>query len=94
MDAKQITLAQSAWSRMLPISDTATELYYNHLFETDPTTNALSKGNMTAQGRTFKKIITSTVNGLNGIDALIPGVQELSRRIHHRFTTSSCGVSV
>jgi len=65
---------------MLPVSDTAAELFDNHLFETDPTTNALFKGDMKVQGRMFMKMITATVNDLNDIDALIPAVQELGRR--------------
>ena len=46
MDATQITLVQSTWSKVLPVSETAADLFYNRLFEIDPSTEALFKGDM------------------------------------------------
>ena len=80
MDAKQITLVQGTWSKVLPISETAAELFYNLLFEIDPSTKVLFKGDMRAQGRKLMEMITAAVNGLNDLDALVPAVQDLGSR--------------
>ena len=80
MDAKQITLVQGTWSKILPISETAAELFYNRLFEIDPSTKVLFKGDMKVQGRKLMEMITAAVNGLNDPDALVPVVQDLGSR--------------
>ena len=76
LDAKQITLVQSSWSKVLPISEKAAELFYNRLFEIDPSTKALFKGDMKTQGQKLMEMITAAVNGLNDLDGLVPTVQE------------------
>ncbi len=80
MDATQITLVQSSWSKVLPISETAADLFYNRLFEIDPSTKELFKGDMKEQGRNLMQMITAAVNGLNDLDGLVPVVQDLGRR--------------
>ncbi|NQW22701.1 MAG: hemin receptor [SAR202 cluster bacterium] len=80
MDAKQITLVQSTWSKVLPISEKAAELFYNRLFETDPSTKVLFKGDMKTQGKKLMDMITAAVNGLNNLEGLVPTVQDLGRR--------------
>ena len=80
MDAKQITLVQSSWSKVLPISEKAAELFYGRLFEIDPSTKVLFKGDMKEQGRKLMEMITAAVNGLNDLDGLVPVVQDLGRR--------------
>jgi len=80
LDAKQITLVQSTWSKVLPISEKAAELFYNRLFETDPSTKVLFKGDMKTQGKKLMDMITAAVNGLNNLEGLVPTVQDLGRR--------------
>ena len=80
LDADQINLVQSTWSKVLPISETAAELFYNRLFEIDPSTKVLFRGDMEVQGRKLMQMITAAVNGLNDLDGLVPVVQDLGRR--------------
>ncbi|MCH8894251.1 MAG: hemin receptor [Chloroflexi bacterium] len=80
MDAQQINLVQKSWSKILPISDKAAELFYNRLFEIDPSTKVLFRGDMEVQGRKLMQMITAAVNGLNDLDGLVPVVQDLGRR--------------
>ena len=79
MDANQIILVQSSWSKVLPISEKAAELFYGRLFEIDPSTKVLFKGDMREQGRKLMEMITAAVNGLSDLDGLIPVVQDLGR---------------
>ncbi|MEE8466348.1 MAG: globin family protein, partial [Dehalococcoidia bacterium] len=80
LDAIQITLVQNSWSNVLPISEKAAELFYGRLFEIDPSTKVLFKGDMKEQGRKLMNMITAAVNGLNDLDGLVPVVQDLGRR--------------
>jgi len=59
---------------VLPVSETAADLFYNRLFEIDASTEALFKGDMKEQDRKLMQMITAAVNGLNGLDGLIPAV--------------------
>ena len=77
MDATQITLIQSTWSKALFVSETAADLFYNRLLEIDPSTESLFNGDMKEQGRKLMQIITAAVNGLNDLDGLVPAVQDL-----------------
>lgn len=80
MDAKQISQVQSTWRMVLPISEKAADLFYDRLFEVDPSTKVLFKGDMKTQGRMLMDMITAAVNGLNDLDGLVPKVQGLGRR--------------
>ena len=80
MDAQQIHSVKNSWRKILPISEKAAELFYNRLFEIDPSTKILLKGEMKAQGQKLMQMITAAVNGLNDLDGLVPVVQDLGRR--------------
>ena len=80
MDGKQIILVQGSWSKVLPISDIFAKLFYSRLFEIDPSTKILFKGDMEAQGRNLMQMITAVVNGLNDLDRLVAAAQDLGRR--------------
>ena len=80
MDAKQISQVQSTWRMVLPISEKAADLFYDRLFEVDPSTKVLFKGDMKTQGRMLMDMITAAVNGLNDLDGSVPKVQGLGRR--------------
>ena len=80
MDANKIKLVQNSWSKVLPNSEMAANLFYGRLFEIDPSTKVLFKGDMKEQGKKLMNMITAAVNGLNDLDGLVPVVQDLGRR--------------
>lgn len=80
MTPKQIELVQSTWGMVVPIKDTAAELFYAKLFETDPALKALFKGDMKEQGAKLMQMIGVAVNGLNKLDTIVPAVQQLGKR--------------
>jgi len=84
MTPEQIALIQTSFAQVLPIADTAAALFYNRLFELDPSLKPLFKGDMREQGRKLMTMIRVVVNGLNRLDQLVPAVQELGRR-HVRY---------
>jgi hemoglobin-like flavoprotein len=84
MTPKQIELVQGSWRKVLPIADTAAELFYGRLFSLDPALKPLFKGDMKAQGRKLMTMISTAVNGLTRLETIVPAVQDLGRR-HVRY---------
>ncbi|MEW6688732.1 MAG: globin family protein [Pseudomonadota bacterium] len=80
MTPKQIELVQGTWRKVLPIADTAAEMFYARLFAMDPAVKPLFKGDMKAQGRKLTSMISTAVNGLTNLESIVPAVQELGRR--------------
>ncbi|MBV8099008.1 MAG: hemin receptor [Verrucomicrobia bacterium] len=77
-DDKQ--LVRDSWAKVMPISDTAAELFYNRLFELDPSLRPLFTSDMTEQGRKLMGMITVAVNGLDRLDEIIAAVRALGKR--------------
>jgi len=84
MTPQQINLVKTTWQKVLPISDTAADLFYGKLFTTDPTLEPLFKGDMKTQGRKLMGMITTAVTSLDRLEKIVPAVQDLGRR-HARY---------
>jgi hemoglobin-like flavoprotein len=80
MTPEKIALVQSTWAKVVPIKETAAELFYGKLFELDPSLRALFKSDIREQGRKLMAMIGTAVGGLNNLGALVPAVQDLGRR--------------
>ena len=80
MTPKQIELVQSTWRMVVPIADTAAELFYTKLFSLDPSLKPLFKGDMKEQGRKLMNMIGIAVSGLTRLDTIVPAVQALGVR--------------
>jgi hemoglobin-like flavoprotein len=77
----QIQLVQTTWNKLLPIQNEAARLFYDRLFALDPSAKALFRsGDLREQGRKLTAMITTAVNGLDRLDAIVPAVRELGRR--------------
>src|SRR3990170_73805 len=80
MTPKQIELVQGSWKKVLPIADTAAELFYGKLFALDPSLKPLFNGDIKEQGRKLMAMISVAVTGLTRIETIVPAVQDLGRR--------------
>jgi len=80
MTPEQVFLVQKSWRQVLPIADTAAELFYTRLFTLDPSVKPLFKGDMKAQGKKLMAMIGTAVGGLSKLDSIVPTVQDLGRR--------------
>ena len=77
---EQKTLVQDSFALVVPIADTAAELFYARLFELDPSLRSMFRGDMREQGRKLMQMLTVAVRGLDRLDAILPAVQALGRR--------------
>lgn len=80
MTPEQIKLVQESFAKVVPIAEQAAALFYGKLFELDPSLKPLFKGDMTEQGRKLMAMISTAVNGLTDLDAIVPAVQALGER--------------
>lgn len=80
MTPEQVELIKTSWAKVLPISETAAEIFYGKLFTLDPELKSLFKGDMKEQGRKLMAMINTAVNGLSDLEAIVPAVQDLGKR--------------
>lgn len=74
---QQVVLVQSTFRTVQPMAATAAELFYKRLFEIEPATAALFKGDMTQQGRKFIQVLAVAVGSLSSMSTLVAIVQRL-----------------
>lgn len=80
MTPEQIRLVQTSFQKVIPISETAADLFYHRLFELDPSLRGLFKGDMQEQGRKLMHMIHAAVLGLDKPETIIPTVRNLGKR--------------
>ena len=80
MNVQQIALVQDSFAKVAPIAETAATLFYNKLFELDPSLRPLFKGDITEQGAKLMKMLGIAVNSLKSLESLIPIVQSLGEK--------------
>jgi hemoglobin-like flavoprotein len=80
LTAAQKTLVQETFAIIVPIADDAAQLFYQRLFQIDPSLERMFKGDMAEQRRKLTQMLTAAVKGLDRLDQLVPVVQDLGRR--------------
>jgi len=80
MTPEKILLVRSSWQQVLPIKDTAAQLFYGQLFELDPSLRSMFKGDMVEQGRKLMMIINTAVNSLDDLGPILGAVEDMGRR--------------
>jgi hemoglobin-like flavoprotein len=77
---QQKNLVQTTFKQVVPIADTAAQLFYDRLFEVAPSVRVMFKGDMKEQGRKLMMMLSVAVNGLDHLDTIVPAIQDLGRR--------------
>jgi hemoglobin-like flavoprotein len=80
MTPRQVEIVQSTFRSVQPMAATAGEIFYKRLFEIDPATRALFRGDMKQQAHNFMQVLAVAVSGLSSMSTLAPIVQELGLR--------------
>lgn len=84
MTPEEIALIRHSFAKVVPIKETAAEIFYNRLFETAPEVKPLFTGDMKKQGEMLMSALAGVVDNLDNLDAIVPDVQGLARR-HVRY---------
>ncbi len=80
MTPEQKQLVKESWAKILPISETAADMFYTRLFDTYPEVKPYFKGDMKEQGKKLMQMITMAVNGLDRFEPLIEPLQRLGHK--------------
>lgn len=79
MDTQTITLVQESFAKVVPIKETAAEIFYADLFETAPEVKPyFSDADMSEQGAKLMATLGVVVNGLRDLDKIVPVAQQLA----------------
>ena len=85
---QEIALVQESFALVDPIADDAAGLFYNRLFEIDPSTRPLFKGDPAEQGaeqgRKLMGVLKTAIASLDRFDKLIPALKIMGQR-HHDY---------
>lgn len=80
MDKATKMLVQRSWAKVEPNAETAGALFYERLFQLDPSLRSLFTADVKEQGRKLMTMIGLAVRGLDDLNALLPLVKELGAR--------------
>lgn len=80
MNSEQVKLVQGSFAKVLPIADIAADLFYNRLFELDPSLRRMFPADMAEQKHKLMLTLKFAVNSLSRLNELVPAVQDLGRR--------------
>ena len=83
LTAAQKSLVQNSFATIVPIADDAAALFYQRLFELDPSLQGMFRGPMIEQRKKLMQMLTAAVKGLDRLEQLVPVVQDLGRRHVH-----------
>ena len=77
---EQVSHVQSSFAQVVPIADTAADLFYNRLFELDSGLRRLFNEDMREQKKALMAMLAVAVNNLGRLDTIVPAVQALGKR--------------
>jgi hemoglobin-like flavoprotein len=81
MTPDQIILVQQSFREVEAIQEAAAKLFYDRLWEIDPSTAPLfAKSDMALQGHKLMAALALVVNGLSRPEMVIPAAQDMARR--------------
>jgi nitric oxide dioxygenase len=84
MTIEQVTFIRQSWKRILPIAETAGNLFYQKLFTAAPAIRHLFKPDISAQANKLMQVLGYVVTKLDRMEELLPEVQKLAAR-HNQY---------
>ncbi|MBW4707176.1 hemin receptor [Roseobacter sp. YSTF-M11] len=81
MERENIALVQETWQQVVPIADTAADLFYNRLFAIDPGTRSMfAATDMSQQKGKLLQTLAAVISNLHAPDSILRDVESLGRR--------------
>ncbi len=80
MTSRQITLVQDSFRQVEPVLEAATAMFYERLFELDPSLRGLFHRSREEQGRMLAQALTVVVKGIDQPEQLKKAVKALGER--------------
>jgi hemoglobin-like flavoprotein len=81
MTPRQENLIRTSWAQVAPIADAAATIFYDRLFELDPSLRPMfAHTDMAGQRRNLMQTLTVVVKSIDRLAEIVPAVQALGRR--------------
>lgn len=81
MTPRQHELIRATWADVAPIADTAARLFYDRLFELDPSVARMfAATDMAAQRKVLMQTLAVVVKSIDALDTILPAVEAMGRR--------------
>lgn len=80
LTSDQIQAVQQSWEKVATIRDIAADLFYEKLFELDPSVRPLFPDALAEQKKKLMQTLAVCVNGLTDLGEIVPAVEALGQR--------------
>lgn len=80
MTSQQIDLVQNSFAQIRATPDAVAAIFYDKLFELDPSLRPMFRGDLTEQGRKLMQMLSFAVSSLRRLEQIVPAVEDLGRR--------------
>lgn len=80
MTPEQVQLVQSSFQKVLPIADTAADLFYERLFTIAPEVKPLFPDDLGPQKKKLMQMLATAVGNLHQVEKILPAVEDLGKR--------------
>lgn len=80
MTPEQISMVQNSFKNVVPIADTAADLFYDRLFEIAPDVRPMFPDDLKEQKKKLIMMLATAVNNLHQVETILPAVTDLGRR--------------
>ncbi len=80
MTQDDVVLVQTSFQKVVPIADTAADLFYDRLFAIAPDVRAMFPDDMKDQKKKLIAMLATAVNNLHRVDTIVPAVEDLGKR--------------
>ncbi len=80
MTPEQVKLVQDSFAKVVPIADTAADLFYDRLFAIAPEVRPMFPADLGEQKKKLISMLVTAVTNLHQVEAILPAVEDLGRR--------------
>jgi hemoglobin-like flavoprotein len=80
MTPDQIKLVQESFAKVAPISEQASVIFYDRLFDVAPAVKSMFPADMTEQRKKLMATLAVVVNGLSNLESILPAASALAVR--------------
>ncbi len=88
MNTQQVKLLQHTFAKVEPVAEEVGQVFYQRLFQIDPSLVSLFKGDLKAQGKMLMTAIGLAVKGLDHPESVQQQLKEIGHR-HIRYGAMS-----
>ena len=80
MTPTQKLLVKRSWETVMPMKETASDIFYNHLFDEYPEVKAYFKADIKVQELKLMMMINTVVHALDNLETLIEPIKRLGMK--------------